>query len=357
MTFEKYKTIFYKINVNSDKKNIAAFDMDYTLIKPKSNRVFPKDENDWKFLFGNLTIKKLREINETHQITIFTNQKGLSTGKTTINQISKKITDIENDLKINFDVLISTKSDYYRKPLTGMWRFYKKTRKISISKKKSFYVGDAAGRIYKNNSFKGKVKKDHSNDDRYFAFNIKLQFFTPEQFFGINDDHHTVLDDNLSQNINNMQINLNENGKNLVLFVGAPASGKTKLYKEKFSDYEHINMDTLKNKERCLKLTEYAMKYGKNIVVDNTNPDYSTRKKYLDLGKKYNYNRYIVNFKTNRFINNYYNRYRVQKSKGKIKLIPDVVYNVYYKKYEEPTKDEAEIYNYSNYKFDKKYKF
>jgi len=355
MTFENYKTIFYKINVNSNKKNIAAFDMDYTIIKPKSNRIFPKDENDWKFLFGEITISKLREINKNYQIVIFTNQKGISKGRTTIEQISKKIYDIEKSLDINLDVVISSKSDYYRKPLTGMWRFYKKTRTNTVSKKKSFYVGDAAGRIYKNNSFKGKVKKDHSNDDRFFAYNIGLKFYTPEEFFGVIDEPHHIEESSLEHSKNKI-INI-DTSKNLVLFVGAPASGKTKLYKEKFNDYEHINMDTLKNKERCLKLTEYAMKYGKNIVVDNTNPDYSTRKKYLDLGKKYNYNSYIVNFKSNRFINNYYNRYRVQKSKGKRKLIPDVVYNVYYKKYEEPTIDEAKILNYSNYNFDEKYKF
>ena len=29
-----------------------AFDMDYTVIKPKSNRRFPKDKDDWKFIFN-----------------------------------------------------------------------------------------------------------------------------------------------------------------------------------------------------------------------------------------------------------------------------------------------------------------
>ena len=74
MTFESNKTIFYKINVNSNKRNIAAFDMDYTLIKPKSNRIFPKDENDWKFLFGEITISKLRVFiknNSIHDLNSF----------------------------------------------------------------------------------------------------------------------------------------------------------------------------------------------------------------------------------------------------------------------------------------------
>ena len=355
MNFESYNTIYYKINANSEKNNIAAFDMDYTLIRPKSNRVFPKDENDWKFLFGNKIIDKLREISKKYQIVIFTNQKGLSKGKTTIQQISKKISDIQTKIGIDIDVIISTKNDYYRKPLTGMWRFYKSHRNTKITRKKSFYVGDAAGRIYSNKLSNSKNKKDHSSDDRYFAYNIGLKFYTPEQFFDIPEDKYTIKDIDL-KSIEGDNININT-GKNLVLFVGPPASGKTKLYKNLFSDYEHISMDTLKTKARCIKLTEYAMKYKKNIVIDNTNPNAETRKLYLDLGKKYNYNRYIINFRTNRNINNYYNKYRVQKSKGKIRMIPDVVYNIFYKKYEEPVDDEGTIYNYSNYEFNDKYKF
>jgi len=360
MNFEIYNTIYYKINANSEKKYIAAFDMDYTLIKPKSNNVFPKDENDWKLLFGNKIIEKLKKIKKDYQIIIFTNQKGLSKGKTTIEQLSKKMYDIQTLLDIDIDVIISTTNDYYRKPLTGMWRFYKSHRNTEIDRNKSFYVGDAAGRIYTAKLPNSKTKKDHSSDDRFFAHNIKLQFYTPEQFFDIPDENHhitnLVFDNPDLDNSINDSININTNN-NLIIFVGPPASGKTKLYNSRFSDYEHINMDTLKTKIKCIKQTEYAMKYKKNIVIDNTNPNMDTRKLYLDLGKKYNYNRYIINFRTNRNINNYYNKYRVQKSKGKIRMIPDVVYNIFYKKYEKPTDDEGTIYNYSNYEFNDKYKF
>ena len=36
----------------------------------------------------------------------------------------------------------------------------------------SFFVGDAAGRA-----------QDHSSDDKNFAANAELQFYTPEDFF------------------------------------------------------------------------------------------------------------------------------------------------------------------------------
>ena len=99
------------------------------------------------------------------------------------------------------------------------------------------------------------------------------------------------------------------------------------------------------------------MKYKRNIVIDNTNPNFETRKPYLDLAKKYGYNRYIINFNTNKKINRYYNYYRVQKSKGKINIIPDVSYNIFYKKFETPSSNEGIVINYSKYEFDKKYMF
>lgn len=355
MQLDSHESIYYSIDKGNENQNIAGFDLDYTIIKPKSNRKFPKDEFDWKLLFGKVTKKKLINISKTHRIVIFTNQKGISKGKLTVNEFLNKIDLIKNELGIDFDILISTKSDFYRKPLTGMWNFYKKFRNNKIIKKNSFYVGDAAGRIFSEKLSNSKFRKDHSSDDKYFAYNIKLKFFTPEEFFEIDDDEYVIKEFNINSQ-SGSKININTN-KNLVLFVGAPASGKTSLFKEQFSDYEHINMDILKTKAKCLKNTENAMKYQKNIVIDNTNPTYQARKIYLDLAKKYNYNRYIVNFKYNREVNRYLNYYRVQKTKGKSNLIPDVAYNVYYKKFEDPDASEGNIINYSNFKLDEKYMF
>ncbi len=47
---------------------------------------------------------------------------------------------------------------------------------VDIDLKKSFYCGDAAGRV------KGK-KKDFSDSDYKFALNINITFFTPEMLF------------------------------------------------------------------------------------------------------------------------------------------------------------------------------
>lgn len=43
-----------------------------------------------------------------------------------------------------------------------------------LDKAQSFFVGDAAGRVY------SKTKKDFASTDRKWALNLDLKFFTPE---------------------------------------------------------------------------------------------------------------------------------------------------------------------------------
>ena len=45
----RYQFAFKKFNNFYIRQKIAAFDMDHTLVKPKNNRKFPKDENDWEW--------------------------------------------------------------------------------------------------------------------------------------------------------------------------------------------------------------------------------------------------------------------------------------------------------------------
>lgn len=52
---------------------------------------------------------------------------------------------------------------------------------MDINYKESFFCGDAAGRPA--NCEPNKKKKDFSSADRLFALNVKLKFFTPEEYF------------------------------------------------------------------------------------------------------------------------------------------------------------------------------
>lgn len=70
-------------------------------------------------------------------------------------------------------VAATTKDKVYRKPYTGMFKLITDhfgERKLDIAN--SFYCGDAAGR-----------KGDFSPDDKFFALNTGLKFYTPEMLF------------------------------------------------------------------------------------------------------------------------------------------------------------------------------
>jgi len=355
MELKKYESIYYYFHENLNNKldtpltGIACFDLDYTLIKPKSGKKFPIDHTDWEFLFKNKIKQYLTTlIKNNYIIVIFTNQKGISKNKTTIEELTQKLNNIQNKLNIHFNILISTIDDKYRKPMTGMWQFLLDQTNINVDYENSFYVGDAAGRIYNK-------KKDHSNDDRNFAFNIKLEFFTPEKFFDELDGDHTTNTNNLKSYKENITFNINNEDKNMILLVGPPSSGKSYLSNSLFKNYKRINQDTLKTKKKCLDKTIKYLENNKNVIIDNTNPTKDNRKEYLDLATKYGYKKYIINMNIPKNVVKYLNMYRTQLSNNKV--LPDVVYNVFYKKYEQPTDGEGIIFNYKNYFIDPKYKF
>lgn len=161
--------IIKKININKNAKYLACFDLDGTIIKTKSGKIFPENENDWEFCKN--VIEKLKMISKTHQVVIFTNQYGLSLGIVKLGNFAFKLEKISKQLDISLLWMISTKKDNYRKPNIGMWEMVKKILP-NAKKELSFYVGDAAGR-----------ENDFSDSDKEFANNIGILFYLPEFFF------------------------------------------------------------------------------------------------------------------------------------------------------------------------------
>jgi len=344
--FEKHESLYYKIHNLST--NIAAFDLDYTLIKPKSGNKFPKNKDDWMFINDKIKLYLNALNTNNYSIVIFTNQKGISRGKLSISDFYEKITKIQDDIGFEINTFISTKDDMYRKPMTCMWDFMINKMEVEVDYKNSFYVGDAAGRVYKK-------RKDHSSDDLFFANNVNVQFFTPEKFFNEQDESHKINKFNLKSNNKDFELNIDHAKKNMILMVGAPASGKSHMSKNSFNNYKIINRDKLRTKNKCLEKTVKYLNNNKNLIIDNTNPTIAGRKEYLNLADDYGYNKIIINFNIPRNVVKYLNKYRVQTENKK--LIPDIVYNIFYKKFEEPTNEEGHIIEYNNYMIDKKYKF
>lgn len=78
----------------------------------------------------------------------------------------------------------------------------------------------------------------------------------------------------------------------LVIFVGLQATGKTSFYRSYFAEtHTLVSKDLLRNSRnrqaRQLALIEQALRSGRSVVVDNTNPRVEDRAPLIELGKAF----------------------------------------------------------------------
>lgn len=121
-----------------------------------------------------------------------------------------------------------------------------------------------------------------------------------------------------------------------VIFMGVQASGKSTFYRMYFSDYVHINLDTLKKRSRERTLLSRCIENGESFVVDNTNPTRLDRKRYFDALKDSDYEIHGYYFKSS--IGECLERNAKRQGKARI---PDVGVRATYAKFEFPSYDEG----------------
>lgn len=289
---------FFLINLPTfEKQNlfilqIASYDIDGTLITTKSGRVFPKDINDWQIAFPETPGKLKLLHNEGYKIVFITNQAGVASGKLKITDFKQKLQRIIQKFNVPVQAFISTGKGWYRKPMTGMWdKLCEKNDGIEIDKMRSFYIGDAAGRPEKKVP---KRKKDHSCSDRLMAINIGIPFFTPEQHFQKSKDSEWVKPEFDPKTVSTTQnlyepitSKLTSDKTEVIIMVGGPGSGKSNFSRNELEPkgYMIINRDKLGTWQKCVSALESALRDKKHAVVDNTNIDADTRKRYIDVAK------------------------------------------------------------------------
>ncbi|XP_006541102.2 bifunctional polynucleotide phosphatase/kinase isoform X2 [Mus musculus] len=251
---------------------VAAFDLDGTLITTRSGKVFPTSPSDWRILYPEIP-KKLQELAaEGYKLVIFTNQMGIGRGKLPAEVFKGKVEAVLEKLGVPFQVLVATHAGLNRKPVSGMWDHLQEQANegIPISVEDSVFVGDAAGRLA--NWAPGRKKKDFSCADRLFALNVGLPFATPEEFFlkwpaarfELPAFDPALADDST-----------------------APTAGKSTFIQEHLvsAGYVHVNRDTLGSWQRCVSSCQAALRQGKRVVIDNTNPDVPSRARYIQCAK------------------------------------------------------------------------
>lgn len=332
------------------REKIAAYDMDNTLIKTVSGNVFPKNVDDWQLNYGNVP-KKLKSLHENgFKIVVFTNQGGISSGKQTVEDIKKKVGLIQKRLDVPCQFFIATSGSVFRKPRIGMWKQLEENYNngVKIDMNQSFYIGDAAGRPEVKIT---KRKKDHSSADRLLAINLGLDFYTPEEHFLNAKDQPKSWNrpqfdpSKISSAVSLLEpsdAQLTSDVQEIILLVGFPGSGKSFFSHNylKKAGYEIINRDTLKTQQKCISNLETVIANKRSCVIDSTNPDVESRKRYTSVAKQLKVPIRCFFFTTTYDQAKHNNIFR-ELTDSTHQKIPEMVFNMYKKNFHEPTKKEG----------------
>ncbi|KAJ1644004.1 DNA kinase/phosphatase Pnk1 [Coemansia erecta] len=292
----------------------AAFDLDGTLINVKGNWVHPKSANDWRFYHKQVPAVLRRMYDQGYKIVIISNQNGLrqikGAPKLTKRSVEylDKIDQIARLLDIPFTILTALDKNYMRKPSPGMWFMAEMDNGgLEVDRVNSFFVGDAAGRPA---GWRPGVAEDFSDSDLAFARNAGVPFYTPEEVFNdavfakeeplplpepqqlsISRFHPSslVIDNgSLSDLVAELETEVilaqKESKGILVILVGPPASGKSTFSGNQLGPlgFEQFAMDA-KTRKKCEAAVKEALVAGRYVVVDNTNPDETTRGSFVKI--------------------------------------------------------------------------
>ena len=193
-------------------------------------------------------------------------------------------------------------------------------------------------------------KKDFSCTDRKFAYNVNIQFFTPEEnFLGYRpckqfswgDFNPTALDYSKPM----QPFTAPSYKQEMIVFVGYPAAGKSSFFRTYLEPkhYCHVNRDTLGSWQKCVTKCNQHLQAGKHVVVDNTNPDKESRKRYIDVARQFKVPVRCFQFMTSIGHAKHNNKFRqlTAKDDPKSGKVNDMVFNIYKSKFVEPTCDEG----------------
>jgi bifunctional polynucleotide phosphatase/kinase len=281
----------------SRRAKFAIYDFDWTLVKPRDGRRFPKDAADWQYIRESVPAV-VRKYAKTHQTVIVTDQ----SKPWKIDQIKAVVADLGID---PITVVIGVKT---QKPETGLFE----TAFPNFKPEKAFYVGDAAGR-----------HDDWSDKDKVFALRLGVTFHTPEDVFPLDP-------------IPELPKAAAPAKKNeVVIMVGYPASGKTTIAKD--LGYHRVDGDALKTASAMIKDAEKHVS-SESIVFDSTAGTAAKRAEFVKFAQKHDLPVRVFWVQTPIDVAMERNKQRAAAGGPKV---PDVVFYVFRKKFESPSADEG----------------
>jgi bifunctional polynucleotide phosphatase/kinase len=301
-------TIF-KIGSFRARKKIAAFDYDWTLVKPSSGGTFPRNVEDWKWLNDSVVDKVKDVYKRGFAIIIFTNQ----TKTWKCDQIKVALAGLEVPVLVAIGM---EKAD--QKPAISL---FDAAVTWTWDHDVSYFVGDALGR-----------RGDWSDSDRVFAERVGFKTIkAPEDVFPYAKEDRVVP---RVQPATRQEI---------VIMIGYPGSGKSTIARDILgaAGYEVLSGDELKTSAKMIKTAEKIIKENdgkakKSFVFDATNPSRKKRAEYIEFANKWKLPVRCIHVATSQEESMARNQKR-----PKDKIIPRIAYNLYKKNFEEPIASEG----------------
>lgn len=256
--------IDYNFDANNGTK-LGLFDLDSTLLKYYDSNI-----EKFEYMYPCIPNMLITLHSTGYKLFIVSNQ-SLANQSNEIEKIKKKIHKFVCDIKLPWLIFIVLGRNKYRKPCTGIYDYILKL--IRVTPQNVFYVGDAAGP--RPNCYS-------AYHDIKFAYNCKIKFYTPEQYFLNKKEKcyfkHFNVTDYLPEKLNITFVP--KKSKYIFLYGTKKYSGVTTFIKKYYSDYTVTCTQDFHDKSifvNCNDLTFinkiqkeasfYVLDYSKNILT------------------------------------------------------------------------------------------
>ena len=106
--------------------------------------------------------------------------------------------------------------------------------------------------------------------------------------------------------------------------------------------YVHVNRDTVGTWQKCVTECERAVKAGKSVVIDNTNPSVEARFRYIEVCKRLGVSFRCFYFTTSISHGRHNNRFReLTTTNDRYKKVSNIAFNTYKSHFIEPSTCEG----------------